>query len=595
MTLLAAPRDASLQEEAGTGAVAGDRSPRVDRLVPVAAVLLVVAFSSQTSLPMWTPKAVVALVVGLGGVASLAVLILRRDRSAVALGGLLVAGGLSMVLSDRPLLSLFGPQTFGTGWLFMLVVAGWWALGRRLSERGRRNLESALVWAAVANGAVATVEALWSLPYSGFQALEGRSAGLFDNPVYLAGFLTGAVALVVRRIARDRADRTVPWGDMAVLMILAVGLEVSGERLGLLAAGAVAVAALAGRSLRGRRVTAVACAAALAVGVLLGALADGSGGQTGGGHAGGGATTQLARTTSGNALYGRVYSWEAAVSAVGRRPLLGWGPGRYAAATTPHRSLSEARAQGPEQVFSDAHDLLVQYATTTGLVGLGFLLAFLVLAARRARGPLAWFAALIAVHLLLEPQSVGVVPLGMLALGAAAGGATEPVPVLRVGWLRPATAAGLAVGAVVAGMLYLGDVSYKSATTGFSPTAMSRAMRLLPPWPQVAQDASRIYIFEGLGTPADSAQHRAALAYARRGTDEDPSSATAWTYRGAVERKYGSTRRAAADFARALADNPYSYNAMAGVYVTAGSGDATVRTAMCRRMVAVTNNHPLCP
>ena len=143
--------------------------------------------------------------------------------------------------------------------------------------------------------------------------------------------------------------------------------------------------------------------------------------------------------TPSNGLGPRVQLWQAAIEAIGDRPLLGYGPGRTQARhVTPRRSLTFARYEGPDVLFADAHNFLVEVLTTTGILGFAAFLAWLVLAGRRARGPLAGFAVVGAMTMLVEPLNVGLTPLVLLALGAAGADAAEPaltgrlvVPVAR--------------------------------------------------------------------------------------------------------------------------------------------------------------------
>src|SRR5690349_6288306 len=69
----------------------------------------------------------------------------------------------------------------------------------------------------------------------------------------------------------------------------------------------------------------------------------------------------------------RVQNFRTAIDAILDRPVLGWGPGRYQAATSQHRSR-ELEAAGPDALFADAHDSILHYGVTTGVVGVGFLI-----------------------------------------------------------------------------------------------------------------------------------------------------------------------------------------------------------------------------
>jgi len=62
-------------------------------------------------------------------------------------------------------------------------------------------------------------------------------------------------------------------------------------------------------------------------------------------------------------LYGE--AWEAFLD----RPVLGWGPGNFEAAATPHRSLELMRIFGPLLYYTNAHDLFIEAFVTTGAFG----------------------------------------------------------------------------------------------------------------------------------------------------------------------------------------------------------------------------------
>lgn len=121
----------------------------------------------------------------------------------------------------------------------------------------------------------------------------------------------------------------------------------------------------------------------------------------------------------------RLDGWKAAFTALQERPILGHGPGLFRHATTEHLTLEFARAEGPDRVFYDAHNVFVEYATATGLIGLALLVALVVMLARSTRGPLAVFAAAVSFTWLLEPASLHTASLVLLALGAAGGAATR--------------------------------------------------------------------------------------------------------------------------------------------------------------------------
>src|SRR5207249_1102745 len=128
---------------------------------------------------------------------------------------------------------------------------------------------------------------------------------------------------------------------------------------------------------------------------------------------------RVSDTASGGGIGQRWATWKAGAHAVAHRPVLGAGPGRFGAATLPYRTLATVRQGQADAYYVDAHNIVVEYAATTGLFGLAALLAWVTLMFRGASGPLLAFAAVLLVLHLTEPMSVGVTPLAFLALGAA--------------------------------------------------------------------------------------------------------------------------------------------------------------------------------
>src|SRR5206468_1137614 len=138
----------------------------------------------------------------------------------------------------------------------------------------------------------------------------------------------------------------------------------------------------------------------------------------------------------------------------------------------------------------------------TGFLGLLALVAWMVLAIRRASGPLLGFALVgLAMHL-VEPQFVGTTPLVLLALGAAAAAAPSPRHAVTV-----ATAVLLipALGAAV--LLLYGDFEVDQARLDFNMSAARTAADVLAPWQEPAALAGRVSVFNYIRShaPADAA------------------------------------------------------------------------------------------
>jgi O-antigen ligase len=189
--------------------------------------------------------------------------------------------------------------------------------------------------------------------------LVGRIAAGFGQPNELGGFL---VLLVPFAIAGALlASRTTRWFHLA-----AVGLGVFGIYASFSRAALIALVAVPFVFMRGRRVVWVA---PLLVGAAL--LA----------------TPGLVKerfatlTQSGSEVATRVDFWTTAVNIWQSHPILGVGVGRfpdaYASARVPGRGFLPGSFGEPPP---HAHNLLLQYLSTEGLVGLVALLAILGLA-----------------------------------------------------------------------------------------------------------------------------------------------------------------------------------------------------------------------
>ena len=163
--------------------------------------------------------------------------------------------------------------------------------------------------------------------------------------------------------------------------------------------------------------------------------------------------------------------------------MFGWGPGRFREATSSRVTASFARAEEPDRLFYDAHNVAVEQLVTTGLVGLVLFAGFVVTVFRRARGPLVWFAAGVALTWLLNPLSICTAPVALVALGAAWNQA-PPRPA-RSSSDRTALARGVgavlaAAGIVVGGVLIWTDLLIERGTHPTDVETLEAAAHLRP-------------------------------------------------------------------------------------------------------------------
>ncbi len=570
----------------------------------VAVVVLSVAWVPVAKLGPWPPEAAGALVVGLPG---LPLLVARaRGRTAGrpagerwaarALLAWLAVGLVSALASQRPGLAVVGLFNQGTGWLFMAVLGGAWAIGTAVGRPGRRLVGTALVTGAVANAVVAVGQMTVGLGRVGLPGYGGQADGFLGNPVFLGGLEAAALVIMAGRLVRRPRRAWLPT------LLLAAGVALSGERLSMLIAVALALVVpsatwLAGSD--GDQVRGVGAgrgsrlAARLAAGAADLPASNGRSGLPGAGlftvtvGAGLAAGVALPLLRASNALanklsataeatFGdRLHAWLEGARAVLHAPLIGSGPGQFGAATEALFPRWFVRAhQG--QIFTDAHNIGVEYAVTTGLVGLALLVAFAVAAVRSGRGPLVGFAAVLLAVELVEPLNPVLTPLLFLAAGAAAGagraalpgsvpgGADVPVASHGDGWQggealatgaggmpervpagRPVRArsrllvvatglAGLLAVAGAADLLVGVDAMVRSHaalvdTSHAAALADARlAVRVLPAWPEPAQAMASVELLGRQASPTAPTPLERAARWEQVAAARDPADAPAW-------------------------------------------------------------------
>lgn len=534
------------------------------------ALLLPLAFAVQVYTPFLTPKAALLLALIGPGLVALALACRQRDHAAWWAAGFLGVATAATVLADVPVMSLFGQYAWGNGLLYVAGLVGAWALGRSLTARSRELLATVVLLAALANAAFAWLQSFVELQPVAFHLFQGRAVGFMGNPVHLGALCGGALWLAVLRV---RASAR-PWLWIAAVGVLGGAVQLSGSRIGLVAGvGAVLVAAI-----RTDRRKAVAVVGALAIGVLLANVAP----------LPGGSSTDRVSGASASGLRPRIALWGNAVTALESRPLIGYGPGRFATAVAPHAGVEVARYTGGDMLYADAHNFIVEYATTTGLVGLLLLAGWLITAGRRARGPLVGFVIAIALSMLFEPQSVGLTPLVALALGAAGpelrlfpGPGTRARPVVAGVCILTALV-GLGFGAV----LLAGDAAYLDGVNDRSFAEIAHADALLPPWPTIAAHRASIASVDRVLT-GNRRYEVIAVAAAREAVRRDPADPQ-WLFTLAgYEESRGHQRAADRLYHQTLVRNPWSVVALSGRYrIAVKQGDFAdarlTREQLCR-------------
>ena len=479
-------------------------------------------------------------------------------RSAMAF---LAWAALSAALSSTPESAFFGLYAQMTGWIFLLCVAGAWAVATRLTPTDRSILELAIIVAATGNGIIAVIEQHDNLSSIGLPLYPGylQPIGTLGNPVFLGALLAGALALVAPRFVRS------PLWWSPVVIVLGLGLGVCGERLPLilvvvLLVGEVLSAGISAHR-SGRRGSAdmtrslwpILLFSALAVGMLvIGSVTAGSNSATpattsvspgsaspsspatGATTQHGGVISHIQSSTSYETFGQRFDIWAVAVHAFADRPIVGYGPNQFRSATLSRYTPSLISAMESDiynnEEYLDGHDFVVELAVTVGVVGLGLFLIWLYFCLRRGTGPLLVFALVLLASELAEPLNPVITTLAFVALGAAAmskreqdrlvsdAGGTGAVPPSSI---RPVTIASWALGVLAlipAVCLVVGDVAYAEASVAppLTVTATSNANTaetFLSPWPQPAALWASIYATPELNSIGKAAQwQRAAVA-----------------------------------------------------------------------------------
>lgn len=225
-------------------------------------------------------------------------------------------------------------------------------------EAVARRVAIAFFLACTAAGAVATLS---------FLATGGRAAGPLEDPNDLAFFLVAALPFALVAAHRRSIAGTAAVAACAAVLVVAACATFS--RGALLAMGVMLVAALLLRALRPITVGAVAVAALVTVGLLWAThseVVERS-------------LLEKEHIASAN-VDSRYTTWTMAAEMTADSPLLGQGPGGFAAAAP---GFVPADVGAVEQTV--AHNMYLDIASEIGLLGLA---AFLVMLAYAVRGAL---------------------------------------------------------------------------------------------------------------------------------------------------------------------------------------------------------------
>jgi O-antigen ligase len=427
------------------------------------------AFTPFTVEPFGDPK---LSLLALGGLLSWLAAAPVDRRLARGVGAFLAVGLIAALAGVDPLRSLTDDAS-GNG--FGLVPLGCSAyllvVGTSLSER---HAEKVRVWLGWTGFAVAVVLVLNRFVPGVFGEVAGASlsGSTLGNPLFASAFVAAAMPGVA--LDPDRARRT----RLARLATMAFGLGVAGERSSfLLPLVAIVIACWRAREPLWRGAT-------LVVWVVVFLLAAGPLSALAPERPEGSGVGQFAASATDA---DRFEVWGVTRRAIEDRPLLGWGPDQTKSAYIRSATPQELRDAG--RGWADAHDVVLEVAVTSGVLGL---LAFLVVAlgaARRAfRAPprLGWAfgaAASLAAYHAVEPLNLVLTPLLFLLAGTAGGGGLVRTGAAGGRRRRPRPSTGALLGVALAvSLVHLAASALEHWGDAYSEPWAYRAALRLEPW-----------------------------------------------------------------------------------------------------------------
>ncbi|OLE77245.1 MAG: hypothetical protein AUG02_02255, partial [Chloroflexi bacterium 13_1_20CM_2_70_9] len=233
-------------------------------------------------------------------------------------------------------------------------------------------------------------------------------------------------------------------------------------------------------------------------------------------------------------LEDRLVVYRTALDAYLDRPLLGWGPGNFEAASVAHRPVALARLFGPRFFYTNAHDLFVEAFVATGTAGgLALLTLAVMTAVALARG-------LARQALVAGPALCGLVGYGAQAIFSVGSVAIDWYP-----WL----AAGAAIAVTAAGE----DPRAARIVPSRVVASVIGAVALLALFASLPAYSAN----EDAGRSRAAREANAALEAATRAVTSDPGRARYWERQGLAFAAASRNRDAARAFGEAAARAPY--------------------------------------
>lgn len=350
-----------------------------------------------------------------------------RSRTAAIAAVLIGVATLSTLLASSRAVAFHGLYHRYAGLLSLLLYGAMFLLIVSLYRRGRENLRELVVAVGAAGGVVGAYVVLQRMGVDFIRWLEVTGIppafpiGNLGNSSFSGSFLGMSLPFLLTLVlSAPKRSRRIMWIGASALALAGLGFTQS--RGGILAGG-VGLAAffLFGTGRFGARrktaLVALALVALILAPVLIGAF---------------GPRTGILRGATANY---RIDMWTAAVDMAAEDPLLGVGPEGFYGEYPRHRTFDDARTRGL-QITDKPHNILLEWATTTGVTGL---LAFLALVGTAvflvARGG----AGLLRSQRLLA-LSFGAGLVGYLAQGMYS---VDVPPLALIGWISLAGIAAL--------------------------------------------------------------------------------------------------------------------------------------------------------
>lgn len=483
--------------------------PRRPHVLDAGLFLVVVAvplaFTPFTASPFADPKLVLltlgTLLVWIGGPPV-------DRRLAWAAGAWFAATALAAAFGVDPLRSLTGYELPLTGLGMFACCAVLVVTGAGLD---RERIERACGWLVWTGLGVAAVTIAWKLaPDAVGTAIPDLSlrGGTIGNPVFASAVMAAALAgALLRPTSGPR--------HLATIVVLTSGISLGGERVAWLLPAIAVVATLWWARVALRRAVAlgaIVVAVPAAWALIEPVLPDGT------------TTSPVAQLSSLASDTGRLTAFAVDTRAWIDRPLLGWGPANTWSAYRATASPEEISSAGVG--WDEAHNLVIQTAASSGLVGLialGALLTIVIYRALRAPKELAWaVGALVTLgaFAMFEPFNVAVTPLTFLLAGMTAATATRPATELgprrvprRVGAV--ATGVGISLALVLAGITFAASTLERWGARYEEQWALRAAIRLQP-W----RASAKFVLLEDLALDARSRQVPGARESAHRLIDD---------------------------------------------------------------------------